>query len=461
MATTLRNDAKSEIIYILREQGYATYANLVDLFDIYLTDNYDVIGYMVPGKAKIVLNMNLSINQVSTVVRHEILHEFLTHKARKIAYEQGKNISGDHEIANIAMDYEISNKGYTEQDKFNAQHIVMGDKVLRGLVTETDYPGWENMSFEEMYEKLLEERRQDTERIKKALEKLSELDKLDEDDQDDNQDSQQSPGDNLDSSDTVDDKKKELSKELSDIEDDKGDRVFDTPDEQKEKVDIASRVAQIDKAFKDPSILKKIERENTDAIEKEKAAKAATDVHRYNTNPIHKFRLSLDQFIGDEVGDIDYSFSKPHATYARNGYLVPTPKEDEGYIPLINVYYDVSGSFKDEKKTKAAEQAIGTLNKYVSRGQIKINVYYFAKKVTTTRQSADPSATYGRPIQEHIKQTKPNNVIIVTDDDIRDCTETIKVPGAVWMLFYEGRSNNVMEHIKGRKSNKYYDIDYQ
>ena len=56
MATTLRNDAKNEIIRILREQGYPTYAKLVNLFDIYLTDNPEVIGYMEPGNAKIVLN---------------------------------------------------------------------------------------------------------------------------------------------------------------------------------------------------------------------------------------------------------------------------------------------------------------------------------------------------------------------------------------------------------------------
>ena len=34
MATTLRKDAKDEIIKRLRQQGYATYANLVELLDI-------------------------------------------------------------------------------------------------------------------------------------------------------------------------------------------------------------------------------------------------------------------------------------------------------------------------------------------------------------------------------------------------------------------------------------------
>lgn len=38
---------------------------------------------MIPGKAKIVVNKGLDSDQVSMVVRHEILHEFLTHKQRE------------------------------------------------------------------------------------------------------------------------------------------------------------------------------------------------------------------------------------------------------------------------------------------------------------------------------------------------------------------------------------------
>ena len=113
MATTLRNDAKNEIINILRKQGYPTYARLVDLFDIYLTDDENVIGYMIPGQAKIVLNKDLSINQVSTIVRHEILHEYLTHGPRQQEFDKAhpelNPHLAPHDISNIAADFEISN----------------------------------------------------------------------------------------------------------------------------------------------------------------------------------------------------------------------------------------------------------------------------------------------------------------------------------------------------------------
>ena len=113
MATTLRNDAKAEIIKILRKQGYPTYARLVDFFDIYLTDDPEVIGYMIPDQAKIVLNKDLNIDQVSTIVRHEVLHEYLTHGPRQQKFnkehpELNPHLA-PHEISNIAADFEISN----------------------------------------------------------------------------------------------------------------------------------------------------------------------------------------------------------------------------------------------------------------------------------------------------------------------------------------------------------------
>ena len=74
--------AKQEILKILAEEGYVTYAKLFDLFDLNLTKDPNVVGYMEPGKARIVVNENLNIDQVSFIVRHEILHEYLDHQLR-------------------------------------------------------------------------------------------------------------------------------------------------------------------------------------------------------------------------------------------------------------------------------------------------------------------------------------------------------------------------------------------
>lgn len=499
MATTLRNDAKREIINKLRDprgdgsnEGYATYATLVDLFDIYLTDDPGVIGYMLPGQAKIVLNQNLSINQVSTIVRHEIMHEWLTHRERQIAADERRGKAGDHEIANIAADFEISNKAYTDQDKSIARAIRLGDDVLRGLVTEDQYPGWENMTFEDMYDKLMQEKEEMEDKLKPLIDMLS---KLNQKDLDDLVDQAQNSSGNSNSSDDSNEQSSEISDtnedgdpqssksindstssqvdqaagELERAQDqldqidatkDSQDRVFDSSEDQRDRADVAARVEQIEKLLKDRAFQDNASVENAREKHKERAARAARDAARINTSPLAKFRLSLNQFISDQVGNYDYSYRKPHASYAQHGFIVPTETEDEGFIPSINVYFDVSGSFSDAAKTAGARSAISTLNDYVKRGEIEIKTYYFADRVSDTAKSAG-GGTRGRPIQDHIAMTKPTNVIIITDGDITDCSSLTTVPGAIWMLFYDSRSQNLIDHMKGKKSTKVYDIRYR
>lgn len=501
MATTLRNDAKSEIIKILRKQGYPTYARLVDFFDIYLTDDPEVIGYMIPDQAKIVLNKDLNIDQVSTIVRHEVLHEYLTHGPRQQKFnkehpELNPHLA-PHDISNIAADFEISNKGYTDADKSIARRIKLGDKVLQGLVTEDQYPDWTDMSYEQMYEKLLEKDKEDRQQIQDLLDKMSQLSKQDIDDMiqdaqnvsdqmqnqpqgsgkpsgsddkadensDDSTDSKSAP-----SPKELDDAAKKAKSAAQDLKDDaaeveqqseKSDNVFDTPKEQRDKVDVAARAKQIRDFIDNIKEQANIQEENVTAIRKEKAARAARDVDRYQGSGLNQFKLNLNRFIADQVGEMeDDSYARIHPSYEDSEFIMPGKiVREEKNIPLINIYHDVSGSFSDERKTAAAFKAIETLNQYVRDGDIEIQLYYFADRVSESKKNAG-GGTRGTPIQDHIEATKPTNVIIITDSDISDCSRVVKVPGAVWMLFYDARSQNVMDHIKGKRQNKYYDISY-
>lgn len=504
MATTLRNDAKSEIIKILRKQGYPTYARLVDFFDIYLTDDPEVIGYMIPDQAKIVLNKDLNIDQVSTIVRHEVLHEYLTHGPRQQKFDKEhpelNPHLAPHDISNIAADFEISNKGYTDADKSVVRRIKLGDKVLQGLVTEDQYPDWTNMSYEQMYEKLLEKDKEDRQQIQNLLDQMSQLSKQDLDDMiqdaqnvsDQMQGSGQPQGSKSKSSNDTDDSKEDSEeaegsastlspKELDDaakkaksaaqeLKDDaeeaeqqsqKSDNVFDTPKEQRDKVDVAARAKQIRDFIENIKEQANIQEENVTAIRKEKAARAARDVDRYQGSGLNQFKLNLNRFIADQVGEMeDDSYARIHPSYEDSEFIMPGKiVREEKNIPLINIYHDVSGSFSDERKTAAAFKAIETLNQYVRDGDIEIKLYYFADRVSESKNDAG-GGTRGTPIQDHIEATKPTNVIIITDSDISDCSRVVKVPGAVWMLFYDARSQNVMDHIKGKRQNKYYDIAY-
>lgn len=150
------------------EPHYPTYARLFLLFELHLTRNPNMIAAMVPGKGIILINANNDIDQVSFLVRHEILHEYFTHYERIVSHVGGiekwdsiKDVA--QTISNIAGDYDISNRGYTEKDKLMARAIKQYGtdgkkfKILKGLVTEIDHPDWINLSFEEMYDKLMEE----------------------------------------------------------------------------------------------------------------------------------------------------------------------------------------------------------------------------------------------------------------------------------------------------------------
>ena len=507
MALTLRNDAKNEIIKILRNQGYPTYARLVDFFDIYLTDDPEVIGYMIPGKAKIVLNKDLNIDQVSTIVRHEVLHEYLTHGPRQQKFDnEHPELNpqlAPHDLSNIAADFEISNKGYTAADKATIRGIKLGDKkeTLRGLVTEDDHPDWVNLSYEEMYKKLLEENAEDRQEIKNLLDQIQKLSRKDIEDMIDDAESMQGGSDqNSDeesksnkqdqgsSSDTdsgsdsdsdsdsdtsgTQDKAAKAAKAAKKLKDDadevdkaseRSEGIFDTPEEQEAKADIAARAQQIRDFINNIKEQERMNDENARAIQKEMDKRAAADTQRYMGSGLQQFKLNLNRFIAtqiDDIGEPEDTYRVLDPRYEDSDFLMPGQiRRYNKQIPLINVYHDASGSFDKPEKTAAAFKAIETLNKYVRDGDIEIKVYYFANRVGPDRNNVG-GGTDGTPILDHIEATRPTNVIIITDGDISDCRRVVKVPGAVWMLFYDSRSENIMEHVKGKQQNKYYDITY-
>ena len=493
---TARDEAaKEQIIRKLRSEGYPTYARLFDLFDLNLTDNPDVVGYMLPGKAKIVLNENLSIDQVSTIVRHEILHEWLSHGARSKKFDkEHPDLLPDHDTSNIAADYEISNVGYTDKDKQAARAIILGDKTLQGLVTEDQYPGWEDKSFEEMYEELLKKNLEEKKQLLNVLKQLHKMLPEDEDDQnqsqssgtpsdpnsdDDSSDNQNSGTSSSDSSETQlsDQQGQDQSKadkaqqalddakdDIKDIDKEKAQQgnVFDSDKQQKERSELAKRVEQIRKLLDDPDIQRQGKGESQRAVQKDRLIKQAKLADRYKSNPLVKFTLDLNNFIKQQTANYRGStWTRFNKTSVRTGLIKPgITSYAQTDIPEINVYWDVSGSFSDPKKTEGARRAIATLQKYVREKKIKIKTWYFADRVSSTEQNAG-GGTKGQPILDHIQATKPANVIVITDSDISDCTTPTTVPGAVWLLFYGSESPNLRAYLRGKQETKSYLIyDY-
>lgn len=517
MAITQNNNAKKQIIRILREQGYPTYAWLLEPFDIYLTDDPDVIGYMIPGQAKIVLNEALSIDQVSTIVRHEILHEYLSHGPRGKAWEKAHpDRMTNHDLSNIAADFEISNRGYTDADKRIARRIKLGDEILHGLVTEDEYPGWEDKTYEEMYDELTKEYQKDMQKMQKqlqplidAINKMSPQDIQDlidqaqdqaqggsgknpqeksDSDQGAGEDSQQEegetgPGKSSQNKGDSKGKPSENSQESKDLQNqaqkakDQLDKIQDKLDDinqgqdgpfgddrdQQAKADLAERVKEIARRLNDIQTKQQLLDETDAVVNKERVKAAKNKEYRNVTSSLSRFRMNFQRFIKDQIeyfrGD---TWNRPNKNYAGSGFIMPgKTMYAPGKIPTINVYWDVSGSFDNPAKTQGARDAIGTVNQYVKKGDIKVNIFYFADKVATT-QAAAGGGTDGNAVLDHIEQTKPTNVIVITDPDVDNAKNhrLVTVPGAVWMLFYDEEADEFARVLKGKAQTKEYLIEY-
>ena len=202
-----------------------------------------------------------------------------------------------------------------------------------------------------------------------------------------------------------------------------------------------------------------LDQENIDAKQIEKKKNQQKELDRYRNSPIVRFRESLNKFIKNEVQfNRESTWRKYNKKYGEIGVLRPGKTNVMSPVPLINVYVDRSGSW-DASKTEEGIKAIATLNKYVRQGLIKVKLYYFSEEVHQEEQDAiNEGGTEGQPILNHIAKTKPTNVIIMTDSDIDDCRTNTTVPGGVWLLFYGGRSQNLIDHLQGKMMTRIFDM---
>lgn len=471
--TPLEQSAKNQISDILNKQGYPTYSKLLDKLDVKLIDTSktpDDVAYLVPSQATIYINPNLNINQVSTIIRHEILHEYLTHMAREEAYRgrDPKNKTLPHILANIAGDYEISNRGYTDADKQVVRNLTINGKMLRGLVTEDDHPGWENKTFEEMLDLLQDDKDQDLSNILNDLGRAA----PDSEQQEQSVNNTENQANNIQNSNEANKEQQQQASNISkaakqlqnEISQNKKDQASNkgplkTEEQQEDEKETARKAAELKKALED--LKDQIFEETDTAIEKEKIAKKAKDVAKYKANPLNKFIDSLNNFIKKEVSTQRGStWTRMNKKYSGSGIIRPgTSRLTPKHIPNINVYFDVSGSFTNyPEKIQESTRALSTLNKYVNKGDLKINLYYVTDEVYSDRELAESRGwgADGEKIINHIRATKPDNVIVVTDSDseVRGSIE-VSVPGGVWILFYESESN-LLNYIRGKKVSKKY-----
>lgn len=203
--------------------------------------------------------------------------------------------------------------------------------------------------------------------------------------------------------------------------------------------------------------------------EKKAAEEAAS---KYSaTKGIQDFVLDINRLIAKEVrASRSTSWNKINKKYSTTKIIKPGYKEKENkHIPKLFVYFDQSGSW-DSSDIEIGKQAIETLKVYEEKDQLKIELYYFANNIHTDASSAsyEGGTRAGKKLIEHIKENRPDNVLIMTDsdfdwymgrnDDSDISTESpVVITGGAFLLFRKGSiSRGLVDRVKGKKLTRIY-----
>jgi hypothetical protein len=99
-------------------------------------------------------------------------------------------------------------------------------------------------------------------------------------------------------------------------------------------------------------------------------------------------------------------------------------------------------------------KAVSQLADMEEKGQIKLNIFYFADEVSTTPTRGGTSGW--NEIVKNVIATQATNVVIMTDGDMENWWTGPKalsytVPGYVWYLWKDGRNApRLPRDLKGR-----------
>ncbi len=220
------------------------------------------------------------------------------------------------------------------------------------------------------------------------------------------------------------------------------------------------RLQDIQDILGDESTADTASREAKSKVDKELARKKAADLRNSPSGKMKRFKQSLDQFIAREVRPRRKgTWQKTHMGYEGSGIIRQGRRMSrDDKIPKINVYFDQSGSW-GENDIAVGMEAISVLKSYEERKEIKVDLFYFSNDIYDNAAKArwDGGTGAGAKLIYHIQATHPDNVIVMTDDDIgtgwNEIYEApkIKVPGAVWYLFRGSASPALPEWLKGRR----------
>ena len=250
--------------------------------------------------------------------------------------------------------------------------------------------------------------------------------------------------------------------------------------------ELKKKKAKVGQWSTDPKTLKELEDEDNVSLEKDfrkEKAREKENTKYAKVGTLDEFKLNFYNAIKHQVEMViqEYqSYNEINAEYESEDVIMKadlTQEIPEEVIPVIDIYFDVSGSWYPED-IEIGRKAIATVKEFEDAGEIKINIFYFGDVVSSEYEVAhrygNAGTTAWRLILQNIKATGAQNVLVMTDDDIERIGQlgktkpayapygaiggpTCKVDGCVWFLWKNGESSpSCADHLIGRQGNYQY-----
>jgi hypothetical protein len=243
--------------------------------------------------------------------------------------------------------------------------------------------------------------------------------------------------------------------------------------------DLDARVIEIKR--KASSAVDRMELEKEDSIHT-KDTRAALKAYekensKYKSGPkmagLDAFKTSLyravrDQVIAAEDDEETWAaLNRRHEddpSILKKGTHIEDVYDEEG-IPTINVYFDQSGSWSD-REIEVGKSALRVINEYHERGEIKLQIFYISAGGVFQKAEAArgfPGAEGWAAALQHIRESKVQNVIVLSDSDLDEFewsnrptgnNGVTRVDGCVWWLWKNNDySRKALKELIGKSGN--------
>lgn len=212
--------------------------------------------------------------------------------------------------------------------------------------------------------------------------------------------------------------------------------------------DKKERIAKIQRLAADPYANRELQQEDSVELQKDYQKKKArqAELNRYsNYKTIDEFKINFFRSIKDQVETVEDeydSYTRINRHAEDSGLDKPGIRVGDlpGNIPSVDLYFDMSASWTDNKKAiEIGKEAVATIKQFADKGEIKLNVYYFSNELTTDINSpvlGQGTRAWSKIIQQ-IKANNTKNVVLMTDLDMERLAEngpTCVVQGEVWFI---------------------------